>query len=312
MLIGGLGLGFTLQRVLADARVERAVVVEIEEPLIEWMRDGTVPHGPAILADARASVVNADIAMAIAEARSTYDLVLLDVDNGPGYLVHEGNERGLRAGVPRAGAATCCAPAGCSSSGRPTPLRTCSTRCAGSSAAPRSRPTTCCCRTVRSSTSSTSRGADQPQRRKASSTGPAVCEPETPVWTNTATARSPRVAIIQACVGSEPERVGLAVLGRAGLGPDLAGHVEQEPSRPGGHHGPHQAAQRARLVPGQRHLGRRLLDLVLGRSTGSTVRPAATDAATVAMANGLASTVPWPIMSAAAPVSVSGGGTWPK
>ncbi len=92
VLIGGLGLGFTLQRVLADARVERVVVVEIEEPLIEWMRDGTVPHGPALLADARATVVNADIAMAIAEARSTYDLVLLDVDNGPGYLVHEDNE----------------------------------------------------------------------------------------------------------------------------------------------------------------------------------------------------------------------------
>jgi spermidine synthase len=51
-----------------------------------------VPHGPAILADARATVVNADIAMAIAEARSTYDLVLLDVDNGPGYLVHDANE----------------------------------------------------------------------------------------------------------------------------------------------------------------------------------------------------------------------------
>jgi spermidine synthase len=92
VLIGGLGLGFTLQRVLADPRVERAVVVEIEEPLVRWMRDGTVPHGPALLADSRATVVNADITMAIAEARSTYDLVLLDVDNGPGYLVHDGNE----------------------------------------------------------------------------------------------------------------------------------------------------------------------------------------------------------------------------
>jgi spermidine synthase len=91
VLIGGLGLGFTLQRVLADPRVERAVVVEIEEPLVRWMRDGTVPHGPALLADSRATVVNADITMAIAEARSTYDLVLLDVDNGPGYLVHDGN-----------------------------------------------------------------------------------------------------------------------------------------------------------------------------------------------------------------------------
>jgi spermidine synthase len=89
--IGGLGLGYTLQRVLADTRVERVTVVEIEEALIGWMRDGTVPHGPALLADRRVRIVNADIVMAIAEARSTYDLLLLDVDNGPGYLVHDGN-----------------------------------------------------------------------------------------------------------------------------------------------------------------------------------------------------------------------------
>lgn len=92
VLIGGLGLGFTLQRVLADPRVKRAVVVEIEQPLVDWMRSGTVPHGPGILADERVTIVNADIAMAIAEARSSYDLVLLDVDNGPGYLVHQTNE----------------------------------------------------------------------------------------------------------------------------------------------------------------------------------------------------------------------------
>lgn len=91
VVVGGLGLGFTTQRVLADTRVERVLVVEIEEALVGWMRDGTVPHGPALLADRRVKVVNADIAMAIAEARSTYDLILLDVDNGPGYLVHEGN-----------------------------------------------------------------------------------------------------------------------------------------------------------------------------------------------------------------------------
>ena len=91
VVVGGLGLGFTLQRVLADARVERVTVVEVEESLVGWMRDGTVPHGPAILADRRVHVVNADIARAVAEARRTYDLVLLDVDNGPGYLVHDDN-----------------------------------------------------------------------------------------------------------------------------------------------------------------------------------------------------------------------------
>ncbi len=89
--VGGLGLGFTAQRVLADPRVEEVRVVEIEESLIAWMRDGTIPHGPALLADKRLQIVNADIVMAIAEATDSYDLVLLDVDNGPGYLVHDTN-----------------------------------------------------------------------------------------------------------------------------------------------------------------------------------------------------------------------------
>ncbi len=91
VVVGGLGLGFTVQRVLADHEVEEVRVVEIEESLIAWMRDGTVPHGPALLADSRLHLVNADILMAIAEATSSYDLVLLDVDNGPGYLVYDGN-----------------------------------------------------------------------------------------------------------------------------------------------------------------------------------------------------------------------------
>jgi spermidine synthase len=91
VVVGGLGLGFTTQRVLADPRVERVTVVEIEEPLIAWMRDGTVPHGPALLADRRLQVVNADISMAVAEARRGHDLLLLDVDNGPNYLVHGEN-----------------------------------------------------------------------------------------------------------------------------------------------------------------------------------------------------------------------------
>ncbi|MFC7494452.1 MULTISPECIES: spermidine synthase [unclassified Nocardioides] len=90
--VGGLGLGFTMHAVLADSRVEKCAVVEIEQALADWMRDGTIPHGPAMLADERVRIVVADIAVAIDEAPpASYDLVLLDVDNGPGYLVHEAN-----------------------------------------------------------------------------------------------------------------------------------------------------------------------------------------------------------------------------
>jgi spermidine synthase len=92
VLVGGLGLGFTLAAVLADERVAQCTVVEIEPELVEWMRDGTVPHGRGLLADPRAEVVVADVADVLRSAgSSSYDAILLDVDNGPGYLVHPGN-----------------------------------------------------------------------------------------------------------------------------------------------------------------------------------------------------------------------------
>ncbi|MBF4163579.1 spermine/spermidine synthase domain-containing protein [Nocardioides acrostichi] len=92
VLVAGLGLGFTLREVLADARVEEVAVVEVEPALVGWMRDGTVPHGPVALADKRVRVIEADIAVALAEAGDArFDLVLLDVDNGPGHLVHDEN-----------------------------------------------------------------------------------------------------------------------------------------------------------------------------------------------------------------------------
>lgn len=92
VVVGGLGLGFTMHEVLADSRVEKLVVVEIEDALVQWMRDGTIPYGPSYLADARLTVMTADIRVAIAEAATAaYDLVLLDVDNGPGSLVYDDN-----------------------------------------------------------------------------------------------------------------------------------------------------------------------------------------------------------------------------
>ena len=92
VVVAGLGLGYTMHEVLSDSRVERCAVVEIEPALVEWLRSGLVPVGPALLADDRVTVVVADIVVALAEARDdSYDLVLLDVDNGPGYLVHAAN-----------------------------------------------------------------------------------------------------------------------------------------------------------------------------------------------------------------------------
>ncbi|MFT4262002.1 MAG: hypothetical protein QM572_01345 [Nocardioides sp.] len=92
VLVGGLGLGFTLEAILADDRVGRVTVVEIEPALVDWMRDGTIPFGPPVMADPRVLVQVADVTHLLRVAGpSAYDLVLLDVDNGPGYLVHDAN-----------------------------------------------------------------------------------------------------------------------------------------------------------------------------------------------------------------------------
>ncbi|GAA1938725.1 spermidine synthase [Nocardioides marmoribigeumensis] len=94
VLVGGLGLGFTTHAVLADERVERVVVAELEEALVGWFRDGTVGHPAdrAALVDGRLDLWTGAVQEAVAQAGdSSYDLVLLDVDNGPDFLVHEGN-----------------------------------------------------------------------------------------------------------------------------------------------------------------------------------------------------------------------------
>lgn len=92
VLLGGLGLGFTATEVLTDPRVGRVEVVEIEPAVIDWLADGTVPHGPALLADPRLEVIPGDIAAHLrALPVESTDVVLVDVDNGPGHLVHEQN-----------------------------------------------------------------------------------------------------------------------------------------------------------------------------------------------------------------------------
>jgi spermidine synthase len=89
LLVGGLGLGYTVRTLLADPGVREVVVAEIEPLLVEWMRDGVVP---SVLDDPRVSVVVGDVREVVAASGAgTLDGILLDVDNGPDFLVYEGN-----------------------------------------------------------------------------------------------------------------------------------------------------------------------------------------------------------------------------
>lgn len=92
VVVGGLGLGFTLRALLGDARVDRVDVVELEPALVDWLRDGVVPGAERALADPRVRVHTGDVrAVLPALPPAAVDAVLLDVDNGPSFLVHGGN-----------------------------------------------------------------------------------------------------------------------------------------------------------------------------------------------------------------------------
>ena len=94
ILIGGLGVGFSLAAALAHPAVGIAHVVEREAAVIHWNRGPLAPvHGGA-LADPRTVVHEADLVDWLATAGpGSLDAICLDVDNGPDWLVNAGNAR---------------------------------------------------------------------------------------------------------------------------------------------------------------------------------------------------------------------------
>ncbi|MCC5035483.1 spermidine synthase [Streptomyces sp. WAC 00631] len=95
VLIGGLGVGFSLARAAAEPRWGRIAVVEREEVVIGWHHSGPLAavSGPA-LADPRTEIVHADLVrhLRTAPRGETFDALCLDIDNGPDWTVTEGND----------------------------------------------------------------------------------------------------------------------------------------------------------------------------------------------------------------------------
>ena len=90
--VGGLGLGVTALTLLGDPRVARVDVVELDAALVGWVRDGLVPGAEGLRDDARVRLRVGDVADVVpAYPPRSLDAVLVDVDNGPGFLVHGSN-----------------------------------------------------------------------------------------------------------------------------------------------------------------------------------------------------------------------------
>jgi spermidine synthase len=103
VLIGGLGMGFTLRAALAALGPDAEIVVaELVPAVIGWARGPMAVVFGDSLTDWRVGIREADVGLLIGQGKTTYDAILLDVDNGPDGLTRAGNDalytaKGLRA-----------------------------------------------------------------------------------------------------------------------------------------------------------------------------------------------------------------------
>lgn len=94
VLIGGLGMGFTLRAALDNLGDKAEVVVaELVPAVVKWNRTHLADLAERPLDDPRTIVRESDVGLVIKEKAEHYDAIMLDVDNGPDALTHEGNDK---------------------------------------------------------------------------------------------------------------------------------------------------------------------------------------------------------------------------
>jgi spermidine synthase len=95
VLVGGLGLGYTAAAILRGD-VAELEVVEIEECLVEWAHRGLTPTLADLVADPRVQLRTGDVRSVLVEGADgraePWNAIVLDVDNGPDFLIHRANE----------------------------------------------------------------------------------------------------------------------------------------------------------------------------------------------------------------------------
>ncbi len=93
VLIGGLGVGFSLAEAAAEPRWGAITVLERERAVIDWHRGGPLARFSAhALDDPRVTVSEGDLVSHLREADVTYDALCLDIDNGPDWTVTDSND----------------------------------------------------------------------------------------------------------------------------------------------------------------------------------------------------------------------------
>jgi spermidine synthase len=93
VLIGGLGIGYSLKAALDYDSVQAVDVVEIEKHIIRWSRSVFSKQNRHACSDSRVRLIHMDLGDYITQTDKAYDAIILDVDNGPTWLALGSNQR---------------------------------------------------------------------------------------------------------------------------------------------------------------------------------------------------------------------------
>ncbi len=94
ILIGGLGMGFTLATALKEiGPASKVVVAELVPGVVDWNRGLLAELAGAPLKDKRVTVREVDVRDILLEKPAAYDVIILDIDNGPSAFTHKDNVR---------------------------------------------------------------------------------------------------------------------------------------------------------------------------------------------------------------------------
>ncbi|KLU63914.1 spermidine synthase [Desulfosporosinus acididurans] len=93
VLVAGLGVGYSLQEMLGETQVKEIVVLELETKIIEWNYTYFSPLMGNFLKDPRIRIIQEDLLTWLDSTEDKFDIICIDIDNGPEWTVMESNCR---------------------------------------------------------------------------------------------------------------------------------------------------------------------------------------------------------------------------
>lgn len=93
VLVGGLGMGYTVKEACKYPKIKSIDVVEIVTDVILWNKEFLLDCNEGCLSDPRVKIIQNDFYDYVIGTNKRYDLICMDIDNGPSLIVNEGNNR---------------------------------------------------------------------------------------------------------------------------------------------------------------------------------------------------------------------------